>query len=195
MKKSNLILHAVVLKKPKYKSKDEALKEAYHLFPKEKVKKFVRETPSSFRFRVVPKTKFKKTEYKSKKFNKDITAVFGKLKGGAKRVPKEPDPELTITPEQYKKMEGYLTIFKSYQLKDLIRQFVEKTNKNISYKIATKKRLIDLVIRHKINPLDYIIVEKNPVVRVPANVLKRYGLKQNTDEEQQKLLEEMESQI
>ena len=40
MKKSNLILNAVVLKKPKYKSKDEALKEAYHLFPKEKVKKF-----------------------------------------------------------------------------------------------------------------------------------------------------------
>jgi len=82
--KEDLILHAVILKKPKYKSKEEALKEAHHLFPDEKLKKFIRETKTSYRFRVKPKQQFNKTEFVSKKFNKDITAVFGKLlKGGA----------------------------------------------------------------------------------------------------------------
>ena len=75
----SLILHAVILKKPKFKTKEEALKEAHHLFPEEKLKKFIRETKTSYRFRVKPKQQFKKTEFVSKKFNKDITAVFGKL--------------------------------------------------------------------------------------------------------------------
>lgn len=83
----NLVLHALVFHKPAYKSKDEARRKAHDMFPKEKIKKFVRETKSSFRFRVHPKQHFDKTTFVSKRFNKDITAVFGipneRLKGGA----------------------------------------------------------------------------------------------------------------
>jgi hypothetical protein len=85
MSKSNLVLHAVVFKKEHFKDKSEGLKEAHKLFPKEKLKKFVRETDKSFRFRVVPKTKFEKTTFVSKKISPHTTLVFGKLKvkGGA----------------------------------------------------------------------------------------------------------------
>jgi hypothetical protein len=82
----HLILHAVILKKPAFESKQQALKEAHHLFPSENYKKFVRETKSSFRFRVHPKGHFNKESFVSKKINKDIVLVFGKpnekLKGG-----------------------------------------------------------------------------------------------------------------
>jgi hypothetical protein len=49
------------------------------MFPNEKIKGFVRETDSSFRVRVHPKTEFKKTSYVSKKINNDITIVLGKM--------------------------------------------------------------------------------------------------------------------
>jgi hypothetical protein len=73
------------MKKPTYKSKEEALKKAKEDF--KHTKKFVRETSTSFRVRVVPKQQFKKTKFVSKKINPDITLVFGlpneKYKGGA----------------------------------------------------------------------------------------------------------------
>jgi hypothetical protein len=50
------------------------------MFPNEKLKGFVRETESSFRVRVRPKTKFDKTSYISKKIAPDITLVWGYLK-------------------------------------------------------------------------------------------------------------------
>ena len=110
-----------------------------------------------------------------------------------KRIPKEIDPELTISKKEYDNLFTAYNYFKSYQLKDLIRQFVDDSEKNISYKTANKKRLLDIIIRYNINPSNYIIVEKNPIMRVPTNVLKKYGVKQNTDEEQQALIEEMQS--
>ena len=58
-----MILHAVVFKKPYYNTKVKCLKEAHHIFPKEDIKGFVRETPKSFRVRVVPKTQFINTQY------------------------------------------------------------------------------------------------------------------------------------
>lgn len=75
-----LILHAIVFHKPMYKSKKECLEKAIKMFPKEKIKGFVRETESSFRVRVRPKTLFKDTSYISKKLNDNITIVLGKLK-------------------------------------------------------------------------------------------------------------------
>ena len=75
-----MILHAVVFKKPYYNTKVKSLKEAHHIFPKEDIKGFVRETPKSFRVRAVPKTQFINTQYRSKKLNPYITAVWGKLK-------------------------------------------------------------------------------------------------------------------
>lgn len=41
---------------------------------------FIRETSTSHRVRVIPKTKFEKNTFRSKPINKDITLVFGKLK-------------------------------------------------------------------------------------------------------------------
>lgn len=77
---NKLVLHAVIMHKPKYKSKEQAFKKADEMFPNEKLKGFVRETESSFRVRVRPKTKFIKTSYVSKKITPDITLIFGYLK-------------------------------------------------------------------------------------------------------------------
>jgi hypothetical protein len=77
---SNLVLHAIILHKPIFKSKEQSLVYAQQHFPNEDIKGFVRETNTSFRVRVVPKTKFIKTSYVSKVINPYTTLVFGKLK-------------------------------------------------------------------------------------------------------------------
>ena len=77
---NKLVLHAIIMHKPKYKSKEQSFKKADEMFPNEKLKGFVRETESSFRVRVRPKTKFDKTSYISKKITADITLVWGYLK-------------------------------------------------------------------------------------------------------------------
>jgi hypothetical protein len=77
---NKLVLHAIVMHKPKYKSKEQSFKKADEMFPNEKLKGFVRETDSSFRVRVRPKTRFDKTSYISKKISPDITLIFGYLK-------------------------------------------------------------------------------------------------------------------
>ena len=77
---TNLVLHAVIAHKPFYKTKEQALKEAHHMFPNEKSKSFVRETDPSFRVRIIPKTQFIKTEYVTKVINPNLSLIFGKLK-------------------------------------------------------------------------------------------------------------------
>ena len=62
------------------KTKEQALKKAHELFPNEKSKSFVRETDSSFRVRIVPKTQFIKTEYVTKVINPNLSLIFGNLK-------------------------------------------------------------------------------------------------------------------
>jgi hypothetical protein len=69
----SLILHAIILHKPKIKSKEQALIFARMHFPKEHAKGFVRETNTSFRVRIVPKTKFIETSYVSKVISPDTT--------------------------------------------------------------------------------------------------------------------------
>ena len=84
-KNEPLVLHTVIFHKPVYKTKEQARKEAHNMFPKEKLKTFVRETNQSFRFRVIPKQKFDNNTFVSKRLNKDITIVLGKkhkLTGG-----------------------------------------------------------------------------------------------------------------
>jgi hypothetical protein len=83
-----LALHAIVMKKPRFKTKEEAYESARDSFKEHlKNKKFVRETGTSFRVRVHPKTIFQKTKFVSKIINPDITLVFGtpnaQYKGGA----------------------------------------------------------------------------------------------------------------
>ena len=42
-------------------------------------RKFYRETGSSYRFRNIPKQKFNKKTFRSKKINENVTLVFGEL--------------------------------------------------------------------------------------------------------------------
>jgi hypothetical protein len=77
---SNLILHAIIAHKPYFESKAQALAEAHHMFPSERTKTFVRETSTSYRVRIHPKTKFIKTSYITKVINPSLSLVFGKLK-------------------------------------------------------------------------------------------------------------------
>ncbi len=75
----SLVLHAIILHKPFVKSREEALAYAKKHFSKETIKGFVRDSGTSFRVRIVPKTKFIKTSYVSKVINPNITMVFGNL--------------------------------------------------------------------------------------------------------------------
>lgn len=78
--KNNLwALHAVIIKKPY--NIDEAKNEAKKYIKNNKLK-FYRETTQSFRFRNIPKQKFIKNAFKTKKINKNLSLVFGILKEG-----------------------------------------------------------------------------------------------------------------
>ncbi|NCX94375.1 MAG: hypothetical protein EBX40_06845, partial [Gammaproteobacteria bacterium] len=57
---------------------DEAVKKAKDISKKKKI--LMRELKNTYHFRNIPKTKFEPKSYRSKKINKDITLVFGKLK-------------------------------------------------------------------------------------------------------------------
>lgn len=57
---------------------DEAFKEAQNIMKKKKF--FHRETKNQYRFRNIPKQKFESKSFRSKKINKDITLIYGKLK-------------------------------------------------------------------------------------------------------------------
>jgi len=69
------VLHAVVIKKPI--ELDEARKMAREYIPTNK--KFYRETDQSYRFRAIPKTKFVKKSFRTKKINKNLSLIFGEL--------------------------------------------------------------------------------------------------------------------
>ena len=74
MEKSNYKLHAVIIKKPI------SLKDAKKIkkdIIKDKTKTFYRETPESYRFRNIAKTKFDPSSFRSKKINDKTTLVFG----------------------------------------------------------------------------------------------------------------------
>lgn len=75
--KDGLVLHAVIVKKPV------SIEELYKIqnnFVKGKGR-FIRETDSSYRIRIVPKTKFIKKSYQTKIISKEphISLIFGKL--------------------------------------------------------------------------------------------------------------------
>lgn len=70
-------LHAVIFKKPY--DLETAKKEAKKIINDDK-KNFYRETETSYRFRAIPKTKFEKKSFRTKKVNNNISLIFGKLK-------------------------------------------------------------------------------------------------------------------
>lgn len=70
------ILHNVIIKKTI--PLDEAKRIAKDIIKDDK-KSFYRETENSYRFRNIPKTKFIKKSFKTKKVNDNISLTFGKL--------------------------------------------------------------------------------------------------------------------
>ena len=76
-KSDGYALHAIIIKKKGYNKNDAVVEAA-----KFKTEKglFMRETKLSYRFRNIPKTKFIPKDYRTKKINKDISLVYGKLK-------------------------------------------------------------------------------------------------------------------
>jgi len=68
-------LHAVVIRRP---ISIEKAREIASQYIDSKKKSFYRETAKSFRFRNIPKQKFK--SFRSKKINPDITLIFGEPK-------------------------------------------------------------------------------------------------------------------
>jgi hypothetical protein len=73
-----LKLHAIVINKS-YGDKEEAHREAKKI-ARLRRKLFMRETGQSWRFRIVPKTKFKPRSFVSKPITENITLVLGNLK-------------------------------------------------------------------------------------------------------------------
>lgn len=67
-------------------------------------------------------------------------------------------------------------MFKAYQLKDLIQQYVNETGKKIKFKTLPKKQLIELYLYYNIGNKNYYTLEANPIKKIDANVLKKYGL-------------------
>lgn len=68
-------LHAVIIHKP-VELKD-AKKIARHFIAPNK--KYYRETENSYRFRNIPKTKFKKRTFRTKKLNEQVSLIYGQL--------------------------------------------------------------------------------------------------------------------
>jgi len=76
-KSKSLVLHAVIFRKPYSLAK--AQQEAKAIMKTSK-DKYYRDTPTSYRFRNIAKTKFIPKSYKTKKINNSISLVFGYLK-------------------------------------------------------------------------------------------------------------------
>ena len=72
-----LALHAIIIKKI---IPIEEAKEIAQEFINDKKKHFYRETVKSYRFRNIPKTHFMPKCYKTKKINKNVSIIIGKLK-------------------------------------------------------------------------------------------------------------------
>jgi hypothetical protein len=70
-------LHAVVIKRP---TTEEELNEIHKEYIKNKNRNFMRVLTSSVRMRNLPKTRFQKGSFRTKKINKKVSLIYGKLK-------------------------------------------------------------------------------------------------------------------
>jgi hypothetical protein len=68
-------LHAVIIKNTIPLNKAKIISKEF--IPENK--NYYRETKNTYRFRNIPKTKFKKNSFRSKIINDDITLVYGEL--------------------------------------------------------------------------------------------------------------------
>ena len=72
-------MHAIIVKKQNGVSSKEKARQIAHKYHNH-IPGFVRETSTSFRVRVIPKTKFNRNTFRAKVINKDVSIVYGKLK-------------------------------------------------------------------------------------------------------------------
>jgi len=116
-----------------------------------------------------------------------------KLEGGAKRqvYTPEPDVDLIKRKQDLNRITMELKPWKVFQLKELIQKYNEDKNLNIKYKIARRDKLIETIFRFNINPNAYEISQVNPRQPLPTNVLKKYGIKPNTEAEQKEYEDEL----
>lgn len=90
-----------------------------------------------------------------------------------------------------KNIKFLIDVIKTYQLKDIFRQYLIKYPKsNIKYKSKNKKELLQLIKDNKIDITAFNIPENNPTPRRQINILKKYQTKAYDEEDQKKFLEE-----
>jgi hypothetical protein len=111
--------------------------------------------------------------------------------GGVKRQIYTPEPDKELTQTQFNNAIISFKPWKVFQLKELIQKYNEDKNLNIKYKVARRNDLIKTIIKFNINPNEYEISQVNPKQPIPTNVLRKYGLKPNTDDEQRRYEEEL----
>jgi hypothetical protein len=183
-------LHAVNFPKVGFtlKQSHEWLKKHNYKIPKK-----VDETINFFRYR--QKLPDKRYTYTTQVLPNGVELVLmwkkPKLEGGAKRQVYTPEPDKTISKEDLNRAIMALKIFKVFQLKEIIQQHNEKMNLNIKYKVARRDKLIESIVKFNINPNDYQVSQINPRQPMPTNILKKYGIKPNTEAEQKEYEDEL----
>jgi hypothetical protein len=83
-----------------------------------------------------------------------------------------------------------LNNLKVYQLKDIIRQYLEKNiNEKIIYKSKGKKDLLDIIKNNKIN-IELFEIPTKTIEKKQINILKKYQTQSYDEEDQKKFIEE-----
>ena len=119
-----------------------------------------------------------------KKVNRDVGSTTEPRAGETREAEQENLPEF-ILPANIKQ-------YKKYQLVEIINQYNEETENPIkAFKSKKKEDIIQLIKKNRINFQSYEIPSKNPVEKIPREVLKKYGVKAYNPEEQTKYLEDL----
>ena len=71
-------MHAIIVKKQNGISTKAKARQIAHKYNTH-IPGFVRETSSSYRVRILPKTKFNRNTFRTKIINKNVSIVYGKL--------------------------------------------------------------------------------------------------------------------
>ena len=71
-------MHAIIVKKQNGVSSKEKARQIDHKYHTH-IPGFVRETSTSYRVRIIPKTKFDRNTFRTKIINKNVSIVYGKL--------------------------------------------------------------------------------------------------------------------
>ena len=76
-----------------------------------------------------------------------------------------------------------MEILKAYQLKDIVRQYLDTHEKKIAYKSKKKSDIIQLIKNNKIDIEKFEIIKTNPYKPEP-NIYKKFNTKQYNEDQQ-----------